>query len=138
MANAPYKYALQRGLVGGINIASGTIKAALVRTGGGHYVVNLTTDQHVSAISSGDIIARSSAMTSKTTTSGTFDADDVTWTAVAAGPAAGAIVIYEDLGSDAASLLIEYRDADTGMPVTPTGGDITVIWDSGANRIFTI
>jgi hypothetical protein len=34
--------------------------------------------------------------------------------------------------------LIAYIDTATGLPVTPNGGDITIAWDSGANRIFKL
>lgn len=36
------------------------------------------------------------------------------------------------------SPLIAYIDTATGLPVTPNGGDITIAWDSGANKIFKL
>lgn len=36
------------------------------------------------------------------------------------------------------SPLIAFIDTATGLPVTPNGGDITVAWDSGANKIFKL
>ncbi len=34
--------------------------------------------------------------------------------------------------------LVAYIDSATGLPVIPNGGDITITWDSGANRIFAL
>ena len=36
------------------------------------------------------------------------------------------------------SLLIAFFDTATAMPVTGNGGDITIIWDTGANKIFKL
>jgi len=36
------------------------------------------------------------------------------------------------------SPLIAYIDTATGLAVTPNGGDITIAWDSGANKIFKL
>ncbi len=50
-----------------------------------------------------------------------------------------ALVIYQHTGVDATSELIAYIDTGvTGLPVTPNGGDITVTWDSGSDKIFKI
>jgi hypothetical protein len=47
-------------------------------------------------------------------------------------------VIYKDTGTAATSPLIAYIDTATGLPVTPNGGDITVTWDNGSNKIFKL
>jgi hypothetical protein len=31
-----------------------------------------------------------------------------------------------------------YIDAATGLPLTPNGGDVTIQWDNGANKIFKL
>jgi hypothetical protein len=138
MANALYDKGRQSFLEATIAYLTDTIKAVLVQTGVGHYVVNLAADQFLSSIVAGDRIAISPAFTTKTSVAGVADADDVTWAAVAAGPAAGAIVIYKDTGNPATSPLIAYIDTDTGLPVTPSGGDIIQVWDNGANKIFKL
>lgn len=53
----------------------------------------------------------------------TFDAANVTWTAINAG-VARALVTYKDGGSDAARELLTFHD--TNFPVTTNGGDLTV------------
>jgi hypothetical protein len=45
---------------------------------------------------------------------------------------------YKDTGTESTSLLIFYIDTATGLPCTPNGGNITVAWDSGANKIFKL
>lgn len=80
----------------------------------------------------------SAALSNKTTTNGIFDADDVTFTAVAAGSAIAALVVYVEAGTSASSTLILYLDSAAQLPVTPNGGDIIIQWDSGANKIFKL
>lgn len=77
-------------------------------------------------------------LANKTTTTGLFDADDITYTALSQSSTktVGALVIYKDTGSAATSPLIAYIDGFTA--ITPNGGDIAVAWDSGTNRIFQI
>jgi hypothetical protein len=29
-------------------------------------------------------------------------------------------------------------DTATGLPFTPTGGDVSIVWDNGTNRIFKL
>jgi len=66
-----------------------------------------------------------------------FDADNVTFTAVT-GDESEAFVIYKDTGTEGTSQLILYSDDATNLPVTPNGGDITMTWDSGTDRIFSL
>lgn len=77
-------------------------------------------------------------LANKTTTTGLFDADDITYTALSQSSTktVGALVIYKDTGSAATSPLIAYIDGFTA--ITPNGGDIAIAWDSGTNRIFQI
>lgn len=116
---------------------SDTIKAVLVNIAGGHYTKDLANDQFLTAIASGDRVATSSALASKTVAAGVADAADVTFSA-ATGSACGAVVLYKDTGSAATSPLIAYIDTATNLPVTPNGGDITVAWDNGASKIFKL
>jgi hypothetical protein len=81
--------------------------------------------------------ATSGALTGKTVTAGVADAVDVTFTAVS-GATVEAIVLYADSGTEATSRLIAYIDTATGLPLTPNGGDVTVAWDNGANKIFKL
>jgi hypothetical protein len=136
MANALYDTGRNAFLTGGVNWTSDTITAVLVKTTSG-YTVNLATDQYLSTIVSGNRVATSSALASKTASAGVADAADITFSAVT-GSAAGAVVLYKNTGTDTTSQLIAYIDTATGLPVTPNGGDITVSWDNGSNKIFKL
>lgn len=122
------------------------IKALLVNiTGTGTlYTPDLTADEFLSSIASGARIATSSVLVNKTniqgTVGGTADADDVVFSLVPAGSAIEAFVLYKDTGDEATSPLIMYVDSAsaTGLPVTPNGGNITVSFDTGNNRIFVL
>ncbi len=80
----------------------------------------------------------SDALGSKSTTAGVADAADKTWSTVS-GDAADYVVCFYETGNDATQALIFALDsATTGIPVTPNGGDITITFDSGANKIFKL
>jgi hypothetical protein len=131
MANAVYPLAKQSFLSGAINLTSDTIKIALVRG----YTYS-SAHQFLSSVAT--VVGTAQTLTTKTVTTGIFDADNPTYTAVTAGTACESLVIYKDTGSSATSNLIAYIDTATGLPVTPNGGDITVAFDNGANKIFAL
>lgn len=110
-----------------------TIKVALVGTG---YTPDLATHQFVSDLGA-NIVARSGALTNKTVAAGVADADDMTFAGLT-GAQVKYIVIYKDTGVDATSPLIALIDTATGLPFTPSGADVTIRWDNGANRIFKL
>jgi hypothetical protein len=132
MANAFYTPGLEGILDRTIDVTAGTIKAALTR--GGTFSA---AHKFLSEVSGLSVVAQA-ALGGKTYTGGVLDAGDVTFTAVAAGAACNAVIIYNDTGTPSTSRLIAWIDTGTGLPVTPTGGDILVSWDSGANKIAKI
>lgn len=134
MANALYTKAKEKMLSGAINFTSDTIKVALVSNA---YPQDLTVDEFYSSISA-YVLDTDVTLTSKSVTGGVFDAADVTWLAVTAGATSEAVVIYKDTGTPATSPLIAYIDTITGFPLTTNGGDITVQWDNGSYRIFSL
>ncbi len=70
---------------------------------------------------------------------GVCDAGDITITAVpGAVGVCDYICIFLDSGVDGTSPLIALIATATGLPVTPNGGDITIQWDEGANKIFKL
>jgi len=81
------------------------------------------------------------ALTGKSVTNGIADAADPVMTAVAA-PAAGSpilqIIVYFDSTVESTSTIIAVLDTATGLPVIANGGDISIVWDSGANKIFAL
>lgn len=137
MSNALYDTGRNAFLTAGINWTSDNIKAILIDTT--KYTKNLATDQFLSTISgiTGAIIATSPNLTSTSASAGVANAASVTFTSVT-GAASGALVIYKDTGTGSTSQLIAYIDTATGLPVTPNGGNITVTWDTGTNKIFKL
>jgi hypothetical protein len=83
------------------------------------------------------IVGTDQAITTPTVVSGTFDGDDVTFTAVS-GASVEALVIYRhNTGANTTWRLVLFEDTSvTGLPVTPNGGNIVVTWN--ASGIFTI
>lgn len=130
-------------LDGSIDYDTAVIKVSLVRGytfSAAHKFVSDVTG------AGGTLVATtSSGLASKTVTSGVADAADITFTAVAAGAAIPALIVYQSSavtgGADVAATsqrLIAYIDTATGLPVTPNGQNITITWDNGSNRIFKL
>lgn len=135
MANALYDKGREKFLNADIDWLVDNIKTVLVDTGA--YTVNLATHEFLSDIAAGARIATSGNLTAKTSTAGVADADDIVFTAVT-GVNCEALVLYKDTGVAATSPLIAYIDTATGLPVLPNGGNIKVVWDNGANKIFKL
>lgn len=135
MANALYGKGRQKFLEGTIHWVIDDIKAVLIDTA--DYTVNIDSHEFLQSIDATARVATSANLTNKTSVLGVADADDVTFSLVT-GDTVEAIVIYKDTGFATTSPLIAYIDGGTGLPVTPNGGDITIQWDSGANKIFKL
>jgi hypothetical protein len=133
--NALYDKAREAFLLGDIDWVADDIRAILVDLN--DYTPNLATHDFLDDVPAGARVAVSGALASKTATNGVADAADLTFTAVT-GDESEALLLYVHTGVDATSRLIALIDTATGLPVTPNGGDITVEWDSGANKIFKL
>lgn len=134
MANAIYPKAKEQMLQGGLNLSAGTVRVALVDLG--TYTYDAAHEFYSSVEAA--VVGTPQTLASKTFVDGVFDAADVTFTAVT-GATVEALVAFIDTGSAATSRLVFFQDTGvTGLPVTPNGGDITVVFDSGANRIFAL
>lgn len=133
MANAifpKYKQALLDAS-SNVDINDGTVKVALVDTGTYTYS---SAHEFLSDLSG--VVGTAQTIANTTVTNGTFDGDNVTFTAVS-GNSVEALVFYIDTGVAGTSRLVAYIDTgQTGLPVTPNGGDITVTFDAAG--IFTI
>jgi len=134
MANALYDLGRQAFLEGSIAYLTDNIKAVLVSSG---YTPSLTTHQFLSDIPLGSRVATSGNLSGKTSTAGVANASSVTFTAVT-GSQCVYLALYKDTGTASTSPLIALFDTATGLPVTPSGGDITITWDTGANKIFKL
>lgn len=133
MANALYPKAKEAFLNADIDMATDTITIALVDTGNYTY----SSEHQFRDDVPDNAVISSTNLSNKTTTNGVFDADDATFTSVT-GANCEALIIFQNTGTQANSRLIAYIDSATGLPILPNGGDITVAFSSGANRIFAL
>lgn len=135
MANALYDKGREGFLDGSIDWDTNDTRIILIDEADD--TIDLSVDDNLDDRAALSRVATSSAMGTKTVTNGVADAADVTLTAVT-GDQAESIDIYRHTGNEATSRLICNIDTATGLAVTPNGGDITVAWDNGANKIFKL
>lgn len=135
MANALYDKGREAFLNGDIDWLNDDIRVILIDAA--DYTVDLAADDFLDDVAVAARVATSGSLASKTSTDGVADAADVTFSLVT-GDEAEALVLYKHTGDETTSNLIAYIDTATGLPVTPNGGDITVQWDNGANKIFKL
>lgn len=135
MANAIYPKFKQALLDASTNadLNDNTVKAVLIDTADEAYNA---ADEFLSDITGAGIVGTAQTINNTTVTTGLFDGDNVTFTAVTGDPCE-AILIYIDTGVAGTSRLVAFIDTGvTGLPVTPNGGDITITWH--ATGIFQL
>lgn len=135
MANALYDAGRMGFLAGDIDWDANTIKIALIDEADD--TIDLAVDDNWDDRAAASRVATSAALSSKTTTAGVADAADVTFSAVTGDPSES-IDVFKDTGTESTSRLIATIDTATGLPVTPNGGDITVTWSNGSDKIFKL
>jgi hypothetical protein len=131
MANNVYPKALIHLMNGDINLTSDDIRCMIVDTADETYDA---ADEYVSDITAAGIVARSTALASKTVGVvgvGVFDAADKVITGVT-GDGTEAVIIYKYNAADSSAILLAWLDGT----VTPDGGNINVAFN--ASGIFQI
>lgn len=98
----------------------------------------VATDNFLDDILVAARVFTSGALANKTKTAGVADADDITINTVTGDPFESLVLFNDTPGTEATKDLILFIDTATGLPLTPNGGNITITWDSGANRIFKL
>lgn len=129
-----YSEGAKRMFGGGGNWTSDDIRAILVKAA---YSPNLTTDDNLDDVSSGERIGSAVALASKAVTEETvggdpcivFDAADLSFTSVGGLGTAVAVVLYLHTGSEATSKLIAYHE----LTASAAGDSIAVVWPTPAN-----
>ncbi len=135
MANAIYPKYKEAVIQAAANSSlAGTVKVALVDTGTYAYAA---THEFFSSLT-GVVGTPQTLAGTKSYTDGKFSVTgSVTFSAVT-GASVEALVYYIDTGTAGSSRLVAFVDTgQTGLPVTPNGGDITVNFDQ-TNGVFTI
>lgn len=136
MANALFDFAREQFLANTLPIMSDSILVVCIDHADDTPVP--ATDDFLDDLLVAARVATSGALASKTQVDGVFDAADITISAVS-GDQFESIVLYDDTpATEATKDLIAFIDTATGLPLTPNGGDVTIQWDSGANRIFKL
>lgn len=133
-------FAAYRNLVlgAGLNLSSLTIKAMFVDHADDTPVI--ATDDFMDDIASAarvPAVASCPSLASKTlgtVATGVFDAADTVFTTLS-GDQSESLILFESSGSDATSDLLAFWDTATGLPLTPNGADVTVVWN--ASGIYT-
>ncbi len=115
---------------------SGNIKAILVDSA--LYTEDLVNDEFLQDVPVGARTSISANLTGKNNTGGIMGAADTPFTAVPAGLPQEYVVLFLDLGGESTSRLIGRVDTATGLPITPNGGDITVVWPTTGDKIFKL
>ncbi len=83
------------------------------------------------------IVGTDQVISTPTVVVGTFDGDNLTYSAVTGATVEALIIYRKNTGANTTWRLVAYIDTSvTGLPVTPNGGDITVTWNGSG--IFTI
>ena len=135
MANQLYPKAKEDFLAGNLNLSSNTITIALVDTD----VYTFSSAHEDRADIDNTAVVSETTLTTKTITSGVFDADDATFSSVTGANCEALVIYHTDAeNGNTASRLIAYIDTATGLPILPNGGDITVRFSSGASKIFAL
>jgi hypothetical protein len=140
MANAIFPKGREGFANGDIDWSTAVIKVSLIRG----YTYD-STDEFMSDVLSTGTLASTQTLASKTATNGTCDAADVTFTAVTANASNHNLIVYQasavtggaDVATSAQRVIAHY-DTGTNLPVVPNGGDVTVTWSSGADKMFTL
>lgn len=137
MANAiypKYKEALLGGATNSALTGSGTTGLFVAMVDTGTYTYS-AAHQFYSDLSG--IVGTDQEVTTPTLTNGVVDGGDVTFTAVS-GASVEALVFYrKNAGANTTWRLVAYLDTgQTGLPVTPNGGNIAGVWN--ASGIFAL
>jgi len=135
MANSLYDHGREGFLDGSIDWDTDNIKLVFVDEADD--TIDLALDEDLADRAAASRVDTSDNFTSKTVDAGVADAADVTVSTVT-GDEFESVDIYQDTGTESTSRMICNIDTATGLPATPNGGDITVQWDSGANKIFKL
>lgn len=111
----------------------------LVAVDSADYTIDLTNHDFLDDVPAGGRVATSGNLAGKSITGGVFDASDLSPAFTAAtGDPFEYIVVEQDSGAAATSVLICIFDSGTGLPATPNGGDMNVAFDNGTNKIFKV
>lgn len=135
MANALYGLGRQAFLSGDADWLGDDIRVLLVDLA--DYTPLIDTDEFLSDVPAPARVHVSTALLSKTAALGVANAAGITLVSVTGDPSE-ALVLYQHTGVDATSRLLVFMDNATGLPITPDGNNIVIVWNAGATKIFKL
>jgi hypothetical protein len=134
MANIRYTAASQAFLTGQLNWTGQNFIAMFVDTT--QYTVLPAVHRTLADV---PVVARLAValMSGETAVGGVASAANTVFPITFSQPA-GAIIIYQDSGTESTSTLVAYLDTPFGLPVNPQGNTINVAWNTGPLGIFAL
>lgn len=131
MANFLFNEGKNAMMTGALNLSTDSLSIALIKD-----APTITPTVSTSNISSfvNNTIGTAQVLANKTVTANVFDADDVTFTTIASGSTVKGFVIYKTTGGT----LIAWVDTGTGIPFATNGGNVTLTFSGGPNKIFAL
>lgn len=136
MANGWYAFGLESFAGGDVAWDTGDIRCVLCDAADD--TISLAADQFLSDRAGAARVAVSTSFGTKTFAGGILDAADITITSVTGDQSESVDIYCHDGGADAARRLLANFDTATGLPITPDGGNITIQWDNGSNKIMRL
>lgn len=146
MPDAFYNTGLNGFAAGEIDFDTASIKVGLLR--GGAYTATHQFMSELLAVAGVVLVSTTAALATKTIGTpgpGVADAADSLFASVPTGTACNSLVLFQASavagGVDVATTaqrLIAYLDSYTGLPVTPNGANINLVFPNDANRILKI
>lgn len=135
MANFMYTNAKKLMLTGEFDWVNDNVVVILIADGLYTPSVNHETLLDVPAAAR---VAVSTVLTGKTVVKNVVDADDYLFTSVS-GPAVNAVIFAVASGTESSSPLICYMDtAVVGIPFSPSTASVRIVWNNGADKIFSL
>lgn len=133
MSNSLYDSGRSLMLQAALDWAGGSFDIYLIDTT--HYTVNTSAHSSMADVAGSAIVSGPVALTGKAVVAGAADANDPTFPLVT-GATCQAMIIAKHTGTPSTDTLLAYIDSATGLPITPNGGNIIYVIDSGVNRLF--
>jgi activator of HSP90 ATPase len=76
------------------------------------------------------IVGTDQRITTPTVANGLFDGADITYTTLSGSTVEALVVYRKNSGANTTWKLVFFEDTGvTGLPLTPNGGDVTVVWN---------
>jgi hypothetical protein len=136
MSNQLYDISRQAFLTGALNWLDSTKTFGVALIDSTKYTIDPVNNQYISDVAATAILARQN-LASLTASEGAASAAAMSIPNVTGD--VGAIIVYENTGTDTTSQLIAYLDTGSNLPSTYNAETVSLVWDtSSGNGIFKL